>query len=274
MPEVKKFSGKYVRGKLGKLGIAMKRKSRAYLIGGCGMIFRDLKEATKDVDIVMISMKEVKEGVIALKSLGYVEVQTLSPEYERLGASTVLRNGDGFQIDIFCRQVCGNLELSEGMMKRAEFLGRFGNLEVCLVAPEDIFLFKSITDRELDLDDMRILAQRGLNWDVVKAECASQSRRKAWEAFLAIRLEEMKEKYGIEAPIYKELVKSSEDELIMREFKNIMDKGNNTVEKIAPVMKEKLGYSESWTRKMLRKLVKKGLIRVEMDGRKKRYIFR
>ncbi|MDP6155916.1 MAG: hypothetical protein QF682_07245 [Candidatus Thermoplasmatota archaeon] len=43
------------------------------------------------------------------------------------------------------------------------------------MSPEDLFLFKSITERELDLDDMRILVESGVNWDVIFHECQKQS---------------------------------------------------------------------------------------------------
>jgi len=86
-----------------------------------------------------------------------------------------MRNSDGFQCDVFYRQVCQGLVLTPRILGRAERYGRFGNLSISLMSPEDLFLFKSITERELDLDDMRILVESGVNWDVIFHECQKQS---------------------------------------------------------------------------------------------------
>lgn len=271
MPEIKKFDKEYVISELKKLGLNLKGKVRIFLLGGCSMIFRNLKEATKDMDILFTSPDDLKEVINVLKSLGYFDVIELPAEYEQLGASAVLRNMDGFQVDLFYKQVCRGLEITDRMERRAEFFKSFGNLDVYLIAPEDVFLFKSITEREADLLDMRVLAERGINWNTIKEECLLQEKRKIWESFLVERLKELKEKYGIEAPITKELWKIAGDEMVKRVFVDIIENGNDTVGKIANVVKERFKYSESWTRKELKKLVDMGIIKVEKKGRRYRY---
>lgn len=201
MPEIKKFNREYMIAELEKIGLNLKKKVRIFLLGGCGMIFRNLKEATKDVDIVFTSPDDLREVVGVLESLRYSEVMKLPAEYKQLGAYAILRNKDGFQVDLYNKQVCRGLEITDRMERRAEFFKSFVNLDVYLIAPEDIFLFKSITEREADLLDMRTLVERGINWDTVKKECLLQEKRKIWESFLVVRLEELKAKYGIEAPI-------------------------------------------------------------------------
>lgn len=271
MAEVRKFDEGYVLGELEKIGLRLNRRVRAFLIGGCGMVFRDLKEATKDVDIVLVSPMDLKEVVEGLRSLGYSEVLELPAEYEQLGASAILRNKDGFQVDLYYKQVCRGLEVTGGMRGRAEFFKTLGNLDVYLITPEDIFLFKSITEREADLLDMRILAERGIDWDTIMGECLSQEKRKIWESFLVERLGELKDTYGIEAPIIRELWRIAGDELVRRIFVGIVEEGNDTADKIAKAIKERSDYSESWTRKELRKLVERGVLKVEKKGRKYRY---
>lgn len=191
--------------------------------------------------------------------------------YKKMGASTVLRNIDEFQCDIFYRQVCSGLEISDSMMKRAEHLKTFGNLDVYTRSPEDVFLFKGVTERNADLDDMRVLAGMGLDWNVIKEECISQEKRKIWEAFLATKLTELKAKFNIEAPILKELWKRVGDELVSKMFQEIVKSGKHTFEEIYEVIKEKYKYSESWTRRELKRLVEKGTLKARKEKRKLKY---
>jgi len=188
-----------------------------------------------------------------------------------LGASAVLRNAKGFQFDLFHRQVCRGLEITKRMEERAELYRTFGKLDAFLMAPEDVFLFKGITEREADILDMRSLAERGLNWDAIKKECTLQEKRRIWEYFLVYRLEELKSRFGIEAPIIKELWKIGGDELVKRVFTEIIKNENDSFDKIHEVIKKKHKYSKSWTRKELKRLVEKGVFETKREKRKSRY---
>jgi predicted transcriptional regulator len=271
MPEIKKFEKAYITGELEKIGSALKRKIKIFLIGGCAMSFRELKTATKDIDIVFVSPEGLKDFASALKSLGYREAVKLPDEYKNIGASTILRNKDDFQCDLFYKQVCRGLEITERMEGRSQYFKTFGNLRVRLISPEDIFLFKSMTEREGDLEDMRILATGGLDWGKIKEECLLQERRKIWEAFLVDRLEELENRFHIKAPITRELKKLAGEEMTKMVLINIIKEGTDTVDEIAKVVKEKYKYSESWTRRELKKLVDAGTIKIKREGRVNKY---
>ena len=75
--------------------------------------------------------------------------------------------------------------------------------KVLIASKEDLFLFKGITEREADLDDMRILAQSGLNWETISQECKSQSEISGvcWEDALYQNLIDLKARYSIASPI-------------------------------------------------------------------------
>jgi hypothetical protein len=255
---------------LSKIGGIIK-PSRVCLIGGCAMAFRGQKLATKDIDAVFTSHRELQNFIQTLKNLGFFPLESISTEYMRLSTSTIMRNPEGMQFDLFCGRVCGGLEISKGMMKRAELFKKFENLQVYLLSPEDIFLFKGMTERETDIDDMSTLAAGGLNWDAIKEECLSQKKRKIWESFLADRLVELKERYGVDAPILKDLWKSADLELLKLVFTKIINEGNDTVDRVANIIRKKYRYSESWTRRMLRKLVEKEILDVERQGRVYKY---
>ena len=256
---------------LERIGDNLKKRVKIFLIGGCSMVLRDYKLATKDIDVVFTNPSDIKEFTDALKELGFKEVVELPKEYAALGASAVLRNAKGFQFDLFHSLVCRGLEITERMKDRAEFYGSFGNLDVYMMTAEDIFLFKSITEREADILDMRTLAERGLDWDIIKNECILQEKRRIWEYFLVDRLEELKSRFGIDAPIIRELWRRGDDELIRRVFTEILKDGNETFDDIHGVIKDKYKYSESWTRRELKRLVERGVLRVNKDKRKFRY---
>lgn len=271
MREERMFNESELISELDRIGRNLKRGMKIFLIGGCSMVLRGYKLATKDIDVVFTSPSDMKEFVDVLKDLRFLEIAELLEEYRALGASAVLRNMEGFQFDLFHKQVCKGLEITERIEERAEFYRTFGNLEVYIMAPEDVFLFKSITEREADILDMRGLAERGLNWDVIKEECILQKKRKIWEYFLVYRLEELKSRFGIAAPIIKELWIRGGDELVKRVFTDIVKAGNDTFNKIHGVVNMKYKYSESWTRRQLKRLVEKGVLIKEKDKRKFRY---
>jgi len=68
-------------------------------------------------------------------------------------------------------------------------------LKVMLASKEDIFLFKGITERETDLEDMRLLAESGLDWKVIEKECQYQSDLSGilWENTLLQNLIDLRE---------------------------------------------------------------------------------
>jgi hypothetical protein len=268
MAEVKKFDEKDLEEALRKVGSELHRKISIYLIGGCAMTFMGRKAATKDVDIIFSSTKDIRDFASAMEKIGFVYVQEPGKEYDALGAWVIMEDSKGMRFDLFDRQVCRALEISRNMHARATQYKDFGNLKVYLMSPEDILLFKGVTEREADLDDMRILAERGLEWKTVQKECLSQKQSGKWAYMLGTKLLELKSKFGIDAPIIRTLMDHSDVELLRQIFTNIIAEGNNTFKEISKVVRDKYGYSESWTRKQLNILVQKGVIVIRKNGKK------
>jgi len=153
------FNESQLISELEKIGNNLKRRVKIFLIGGCSMVLRGYKLATKDIDVVFTSPSNLGDFADVLKGLGFQEIVKLPKEHV-LGASAVLRDAEGFQFDLFHRQVCKGLEITKRMEERAELYRTLGKMDVHLMAPEDVFLFKSITEREADILDMRTLAER------------------------------------------------------------------------------------------------------------------
>ena len=127
-----------------------------------------------------------------------------------MNTSAVLENPDGLRWDIFVNVICNGLILSEGMIKRAKKWLNYDKVEVYAISPEDTFVFKSVTSRERDRDDMNTLFIHGLDFDNIKAEMiwqAKNSTDRAWLAFFYIGLEKLKDKYDLKIPYLNEFYK-------------------------------------------------------------------
>jgi hypothetical protein len=147
------------------------------------------------------------------------------------------------------------------MKKRAHELSTNGKMKIQIASKEDIFLFKGITEREADLDDMRILAESGLDWKTIKQECQNQTLLSGvlWESALYQNLLDLKEKYHIESPIEKPLRNAAERKLIEITLTNEIKKGNNTIKNISQKIKE----PQNFVRIELKRLAMKGIVTVD-----------
>jgi hypothetical protein len=263
---VKKFGEVDLIGALYDIGAKLKKKTRIYLLGGCAMIFMGAKAATKDIDVVATSSKAMSNLIEAMKEAGFEPVRELSQEYESLGATVIMERPDKMRFDIFNRKVCGKLEIDTNMQSRATFYRAFGNLDVYLMSGEDIFLFKGMTERTVDLDDMLIFVQRGIDWNVIRDECFSQKKSVQWADLLGTKLLDLKGKHGVAAPIIKDMLDRADMDLLERSFKKIMTDKEMSLKEIADLIKEKYQYSDSWTRKQLKILESRKKIRKRKSG--------
>lgn len=265
------FDKKYLLGELEKLATEISERVSLYLIGGGGLIFYGLKEATKDLDVVLENSEGIGVLVDALRNLGYrpLRLMEISRPYRKMEAHN-LENRDGFRWDIFDQLVCNRLALSSEMKSRGTDFYAKGTLKVMLASKEDIFLFKGITERETDLDDMRLLAESGLSWEIIEQECRNQSvsSGRLWENALYQRLIDLKDKHKIEAPIEKSIRATLEEKLNEITLMDAIKQGNNTVRTMSQAIKE----PEYFVRKSIWKMVEKGLLEIDKSHRPYRFI--
>ncbi len=200
-----RFDEKYVFAELEKIGNALSSPVTLYLIGGAAMIRYGLKAATKDIDILLHTQKETADLIRALSVSGYhiIQADRLGSEYQAMFTTQILENEDGFRWDIFQEYVCRKLRLSAGMIERSKVLFEIGLLTVRLISKEDIFLFKTVTERDDDEADLLLLARSKVDWDLVFQECMSQSRGDLrCEIDLFDKLDRLGTSYGLVTPIY------------------------------------------------------------------------
>lgn len=199
-----RFDADYVEAEFERIAERLDGTLSVYLLGGGAMSLRDLKESTKDVDLVVTSADAHGQLWGVLSEVGYREVTDLGTAYRQLGARSYVENEDGCRIDVFQRRVADKLVLSESMKDRSEVFFEEQGMQVNLLALEDVFLFKGVAGRADDVDDMRVLAQTGLDFDVVEAELRVQVASLGelrCATYVAEALDELEEQYGVTLPI-------------------------------------------------------------------------
>lgn len=185
----------------------MNRKVTAFIIGGAVMLYQGLKPATKDIDIVVKTKEEFTELQKALIKLQFTS-KIPGAEYKHMNLNQVFQRED-FRIDIFQKEVCGKFSLSLEMMQRAKTVIDLNHIKVVLSSNEDVFLFKTMTEREGDLEDCVSLAQTGIEWDIIFSELKSQikeSKQNIWITWVGERFDLLEER-GLTIPIMTEINK-------------------------------------------------------------------
>jgi hypothetical protein len=215
-----------------------------YLIGGGAMMFYNLKPATKDIDIVFLNHEDMRLFIRAANKAGIKQTEEPGPEYQNIGASVIMAAESGIQLDLFNRVVCNALELRETVVSRANHHKDINKLHVYLMSLEDITLFKAITEREADLEDIRTLTEAGIDWNIVETECLNQKESGVWADFVLKKISELNEKYGTTIILNK--VKDHADTYILRKsFKDFIGEDEKQFKELYKIVKDKTGYSET-----------------------------
>ena len=250
-----RFDSKYIESELGRVGGHLETDLTVYLIGGGAMAFQDLKETTKDIDLIVADGDNLRVLQAVLLENGYDIVKQPGEEYDDLGAQRILENNDGCRIDIFNKQVIDKLVLSEGMRRRSESYLDVGGLSVAVVSPEDIFLFKSVAGRTDDIEDMFALVQTDLDFDVIEDELEQQIELLGQELFVTYMNEALlalEEQHNITTPlgervseiterVYRELevLQAFEESISRSELKAAVDLSTDDVDEAIKHLTEK-----------------------------------
>jgi hypothetical protein len=190
-----------------KINIIMEKRINLYVIGGAVLLRRDLKSATKDIDIVVDSKIKFTIFQNSLEQLGFKK-QIPTKDYKNMNLNQIFHKKD-FRIDLFYKEVCGKFSLTKGMKQRAEKVHDLDKLKIFHCSNEDIFLFKTMTQRDGDLEDCIQLGIPGLDWKIILNELQNQiskSKKDVWITWVGERLDILEDK-GLEIPIMKEFNK-------------------------------------------------------------------
>lgn len=201
----REFGQAYIREEFQRLESHAADGLALYLIGGGAMAFHDIKEATKDIDVVVQDGEAIRQLRSALESMGYSVVEELDVEYEQLGAQLILENDDGCRFDVFNQQVVDKLIFSDSMRNRSQLLDESNDLAVFVAATEDIFLFKSVAGRTGDIADMNTLVQTGLDFDAIESELETQIEllgEEFFATFIGEALGDLEERFDVTTPLH------------------------------------------------------------------------
>lgn len=196
-----------IQGLFEEISKELEDSVRAYAIGGAVLLYLGLKSGTKDIDLIVESKQEFFSIQKTLKKIGF-QPQIPGKGYARMNLSQIFQKDD-VRIDLFEKKVCGRFSLSEGMKQRGKSIHNLRRLRVIHCANEDIFLFKTITEREGDLDDCLSLARTDMGWDQMLKELKSQiqkSKQDVWVTWIGERLDILQER-GLIIPIKKDIDK-------------------------------------------------------------------
>jgi hypothetical protein len=251
-----------------EIGVRLERPLNIYVIGGGAMAFRGDKDSTKDLDLVVLSDEDGIMLTSVTKSIGYRVNERIPPECRSLTDAVILTASSGERVDIFTSKICGRLTFNESMAARSEMLLRSGNALVWLASREDIFLLKSVTERDKDLDDMLALFLRGLDGKTIMKECGTQSgtqiesEEPIFEAFLAVKLEELEAYGGIQIPWRGKIQKEAEAKVLRAVILRIANTDNFNAEDLSRLTEMR----HAAVMKELRELVRDGLIYLDDEG--------
>ncbi|NYT12720.1 MAG: hypothetical protein GKC03_09295 [Methanomassiliicoccales archaeon] len=255
-------------GALSRIGESLPRKVKVFMIGGGAMALRGEKVATKDVDIILTTDNDMELICESIRNMGFHHANRIPEGCEALVDAEIFEGDDrGVRFDLFLRRVCNGLELSEGMISRSDCYQTFGNLVLMLCSREDIFLLKSVTERNRDLEDMLILFRKGLDESLILQECAEQNnlindQERIWESFLLVKLDEMEEEFEIRIP-WKRRVRLVAEKLMIRAL--ILDKVREGIGNIPEISKD-IGIEDRTIRKISYELEKDGLIDIDRSS--------
>ena len=152
----------------------------------------------------------------------------------------IIENMDGFRWDIFVSRVCGGLLFSKDMQKRAKPFKNLSKIKTYLVAPEDIFIFKAVTSRPRDREDMFSLFSHGLDAGIIRFEIQKQAQLdedKAWLSFFLVGLDELVSEYNIIFPDYDEFLKLAEKEMLEKLILELIRKKPRSINDLLLILK-------------------------------------
>ena len=153
--------------------------------------------------------------------------------------------------------VCNGLQLSESMAKSSIELFTLENISVYMIAPEEIFVFKGVTSRDRDREDMYILFTRGLDFDIIRDEIIWQNehdRSFAWIVFFFDGLEAFADRYKISHPVIGELHDLAYQDMLAQMLIERLKGGHKTFEEL------NRDLDSGDVKKVLKSFVKKGLL--------------
>ncbi len=198
------------------LGKNLANSIQIFVIGGAAMQYYNLKDATKDIDIVCISDEERTTLIESALKSGF-EMALPEERHKKLDGLGRIAVKGPHTVDIFAGTISGSYKLTSEMRKRALPTELFDLLEAKYTSVEDIFIMKLIASRKNDIEDCAKIIMSGLDFDIVYEEIRSQFKGKEsnddgiWITYIDQSIGELNERYNIDVPIADQISELSNE---------------------------------------------------------------
>jgi len=133
------------------------------VLGGAALVLTGLKGYTLNLDLAFREEEGARAFVGAAEGMGYVPIR--HQHFLRL-------YGRRPTIDIYLGVVY-EYRLSDGMAGRAERMD-LGRIALFVLHPQDILLLKTLSGRPKDVDDIKLILGRGVDWGTLLDEVRTQ----------------------------------------------------------------------------------------------------
>lgn len=232
MPE--EFEQEHLETILKEIARHLIKRVNIYLFGGAVMVYNNLKPSTKDIDILFDKEDDYTFFIAAAKEAGFI-ITHVPLEYSHFDMSIMLQNPKTeWRLDLFLNKVCKKFCFNLNVKKRSKLFKEINKLNIYFIAFEDIFLMKSLTRRQRDLEDMETILGFGLDFKVMLQEIENQKEHK-WDVLE--RLFEFEEKFNLKLALPAELRQSYEkhqqeitDKLLRGQIRTMLDEGGSEKE--------------------------------------------
>ncbi len=194
-----------IEGIFREIDRVVQNKVKVFTIGGAVLVEQGLKTSTKDIDLIVETKEEFMDLQEALIEIGF-QLKIPGEAYSHMNLSQIFQRGD-YRIDLFEKEVCSKFSLSKKMMERARKVINLNKVEIFFCSNEDIFLFKTMTEREGDLADCENIVRAAVDWKIIVEELKRQIQDRGqdvWITWVGERLDLLEER-GMIIPIMKEI---------------------------------------------------------------------
>ncbi len=212
-----KYAAEELESLFEEIGKKLNEPLKVFLIGGCNMALQGIKQVTKDIDLIVKDMVDFETFHNTLTEMGFKHLVDIEAAYKKMQPSEIMVMHGKPRVDIFTRIVCNALTLSDAMIDKS-IERKYGNLLVNFVKPEDMILFKAITDRNGDLDDITTIIQnQEPNWNFFLSELDRQheNSERLYCLDVLTTLELLEERENIVVPIKNQLIELCKEKSIL-----------------------------------------------------------
>jgi hypothetical protein len=169
----------YIKEELLKVDNILTKEVDVYLIGGSALSFYKIKDSTKDIDALFENQYDCAEFFNSIIKLGYETSEQYYPPVIQMEATFFVYKDDEIWIDLFVKNVMNKFELTNSIKKRSIKTDLpTKKLNVSCLDKNDIFMFKSVTPRERDEDDLVLLLSKSeIDFKTIHEEINNQSAK-------------------------------------------------------------------------------------------------